>query len=650
MLTKSKFKLALSCPTKLYYKQHKERYIDSNQSDDFLKSLAQGGFQVEELARLHYPDGVLIEGNDGDYDWLVNQTNQLLKQDKVVIYEAAFKFENLFIRTDILVKDGSNIQLIEVKAKSFDPNDDYTFIGKRGGLVSSWKPYLWDIAFQHHVIKSSYPEWKVSSFLLLADKTKKASIDGLNQLFRISSNSENRTGIIKRINTLEETGDSVLGTINVQNIVDDILSGRHKQQNLTFNDLVKLFSDHYIEDKKITSPIGFENCKKCEYKTRKDNFLSGYEECWTSQKGWTNIEFDKPNGFDIWNFRSGQKLFENHGKILMEDYIEDDFNVKVDPSKISSSERRWIQVEKNQNNDTSQYLLKEELKEEMDKWDYPLNFIDFETSGVALPFYKGRRPYEQVAFQFSHHILEKDGSVKHQTEFINTTAGKFPNFEFIRELKKALEQNNGSVFKYSTHENSILNTIYSQLKESYELDKEELMDFIKSITHSKKDSVEKWCGERDMIDMCEVVKNYYYDPLMKGSNSIKVVLPAILNTSDFIKQKYSQEIKKLDITSFNFPENHIWVKNEGDEVLNPYKLLPPVFDNWTEDELDNILSDIDDISNGGAALTAYSKLQYEDMSEKERKAIKASLLKYCELDTLAMVMIFEAWKDWCRNF
>jgi hypothetical protein len=37
---------------------------------------------------------------------------------------------------------------------------------------------------------------------------------------------------------------------------------------------------------------------------------------------------------------------------------------------------------------------------------YPLHLIDFETAAVELPFHVGRRPYEQVDFQFSHHVLE----------------------------------------------------------------------------------------------------------------------------------------------------------------------------------------------------------------------------------------------------
>jgi hypothetical protein len=34
-------------------------------------------------------------------------------------------------------------------------------------------------------------------------------------------------------------------------------------------------------------------------------------------------------------------------------------------------------------------------------------------------------------------------------------------------------------------------------------------------------------------------------------------------------------------------------------------------------------------------------LQYSDISEKEKNSLRKALLNYCELDTLAMVMLFE---------
>ncbi len=42
---------------------------------------------------------------------------------------------------------------------------------------------------------------------------------------------------------------------------------------------------------------------------------------------------------------------------------------------------------------------------------------------------------------------------------------------------------------------------------------------------------------------------------------------------------------------------------------------------------------------------AYACMQFMDMSDTERKSIIQGLLKYCELDTLAMVMIWEHWKS-----
>ncbi|MDW8886688.1 hypothetical protein [Legionella pneumophila] len=51
------------------------------------------------------------------------------------------------------------------------------------------------------------------------------------------------------------------------------------------------------------------------------------------------------------------------------------------------------------------------------------------------------------------------------------------------------------------------------------------------------------------------------------------------------------------------------------------------------------------LKEGGAATIAYAKLQFTHMSDFERKELRESLLKYCELDTLAMVMLVEAWQD-----
>jgi hypothetical protein len=648
LLTKSRFKLGLECPNKLYYTRKKE-YANKKQEDPFLQALAQGGFQVEELARMHYPNGVLIEGNDGDYELLWQQTQELLQQENVIIYEPAFLVDGFFIRVDVLVKKGNSIELIEVKSKSFTPDDEYLLVGKRGSMVSGWKPYLFDIAFQKHVMQLCFPDWNIQSFLMMADKSKKASIDGLNQLFRISNKEGNRTGITKKVNSLVETGSPVLGRKDITEIVTDIESEKYKyHDNLGFFESITFLKDNYIKDKYANWPTSYGSCKACEFKCtiddEKEGLKSGFKECFTKQHKWTETDFEKENIFDIYFFTQGKKLLEE-GILFKSQLTEENIKLKTEAGKLSRTERQILQIEKAVENDKSIFVDKEGLKQEMDSWTFPLHFIDFETSTVALPFNKGLKPYEQVAFQFSHHIYHKDGSIEHANEYINNKAGFFPNFEFVRALKKALENDEGTIFRYSNHENTILNAIYIQLLASYETDKLELIDFIQHISHSKKESVIKWKGERDMVDLWLVEKNFYYNPLTKGSNSIKEVLPASLNSSKFLQEKYSQPINEIKVTSKNFSENHIWLEVDNETINNPYKMLPPVFEGWTEEQLENTLSEIEDIDNGGAALTAYGKLQYTDMKQSEIDELTSALLKYCELDTLAMVMIFEHFKE-----
>ena len=643
VLSKSRFKLGLECPNKLFFTSNK-LYANKKNDETFLQALANGGFQVEELARMHYPNGLFIDTETFEYERAAQLTQDALQHENVIIYEAAFLVDGYFIRTDIIEKKGNKVRLIEVKAKSFDSNDENLFIGKKGGLVSSWKPYLFDLAFQKKVAELAYPNLEFEAHFMMADKTKKASIDGLNQMFRVPINGDPRIGIIKKVHSIEEIGNSVLSEINVDTIINDIISSKYNYyESLGFIEAMELFNSAYKEDQYLNWPTQFSTCKKCEFKTAEEDkakgLRSGFEHCFSTQHHWTDIEFNKPNAMEIWNYRGGKLIEEN--RLLLEDLTEEDFKIIPVADKISSSERQWIQVEKSRSNDKSIHVEKEGLSNEMNSWTFPLHFIDFETSTVALPFTSGRSPYEQVAFQFSHHIYLEDGTIEHRSEYISNTPGEFPNFIFARVLRNALNQDKGTIFRFAAHENSILNAIIKQLNESNEIDKIELIAFLKTITKSTKDSVEQWEGERSMVDLNKVVKDYYYNPYTKGSNSIKSVLPAVLNSSYYLKHKYAQPIGQINLTSTNFNDNHIWLNIQNEEVINPYKMLPPLFKGWSDLEIEETLSEMSDIADGGAALTAYAKLQYQDMSESERNEITNGLLKYCELDTLAMVMIYE---------
>jgi hypothetical protein len=148
-----------------------------------------------------------------------------------------------------------------------------------------------------------------------------------------------------------------------------------------------------------------------------------------------------------------------------------------------------------------------------------------------------------------------------------------------------------------------------------------------------------------MIDLLDLVKKYYYHPAMKGSNSIKAVLPTLLRSS-FIQNKYSKPIYGTSngIRSHNFSDM-MWIqKNEKGQVISPYTLLPPLFEGVDEGMLDSFITD-ETLAEGGAAMTAYAKMQFTQMRSLERSKIREGLLRYCELDTLAMVMIYEYFKE-----
>ncbi len=648
-LTKSRFKLASECPTKLYY-TGKSDYANASLSDPFMRALAEGGFQVGELAKAYYPEGNTIKTLD--LEQAVATTNELLKQDSVVIFEAAIQVEDFFIRVDILKKTGNSIHLIEVKAKSIDSTDKPPFWNKTllkndfYKLTKEWKPYLYDIAFQKFVTALAFPEKNITSSLMLADKSKVATVDGLNQSFMITRDERGRTNATRTNNN--DLGEKILAEVNVDFEVNHIINGtdqgKQNRQELelpSFANEVRSWAKAYINNQKIKTTLG-KQCKGCEFKTSLTNIKSGFHECW-------QVPREAQTVLNLWNYRGSDKALATGAKLLTE-FPESLINLKESEEGLSQSERQLLQLTKHRNKDLKPYIDYDELGYKMSQWNYPLNFIDFETSMSALPFNAGRRPYEQLAFQFSHHIMHKDGRIEHANQYINTKPGVFPNFEFVRALKKSLSVNDGTIFKFAPHENTVLIQIMDQLKSSEEADKEQLTDWILSVTEKKTDKkTDKkevlWSGERNMIDLCKLVKKYYYHPQTKGSNSIKAVLPAVLSESLHLQEKYSKPIYGDQIKSLNFKDK-VWLKkdNEG-KIIDPYKQLKPL----DRSDLEASIFNAEVIKDGGGAMTAYAAMQFTQMSNEEREAITAALLKYCELDTLAMVFIVEHWLELLEN-
>jgi hypothetical protein len=597
------------------------------------------------LAQSYYPGGVAVDTLDKDE--AVRLTSELLKRDEVVIFEGAFRFDNLFIRADIVRKKGKLLELIEVKAKSFDSTEEFAMWNKRAfkkgvyEMTASFQSYVMDLAFQTFVIKKALPEMSVRSFLMMADKSKISTVDGLNQHFKIARGQDGRTKVqVNGALKPEQLGQAILEKLDLTTEIQQIFSHVQFKFGPTFTQLVSHLAELALRGGLGESEHGVA-CKSCEFRVKEsEGVRSGFKQCWT-EKGLKPLDIDqRPMIFEIWDFRqSDQMISEN---IFFADQLSAEI-IKLSPREdgaagLSRTERQMVQIEHCQGLQKGEYVRAKELKQEMSVLKYPLHFIDFETNMVAIPFHKNQRPYEQMAFQFSHHMLHTDGHLEHRTEYLDDRIGVFPNFDFVRALKKALEKDDGAILRFAAHENTVLNQIRGQLLRSGEPDARELIRWIESITTPPNNQKGEWTPTRQFVDMCEMTKRLFWLPDMGGSNSIKKVLPAVLNAAG----------PRLKL---KFPE---WIQfdQKTGRIADPYKLLPPIFSDFDAAELakvEEFLVGDGSLADGGAAMIAWARMQFTEMSLVERKALREALLRYCRLDTLAMVMIWEWWAMVCSD-
>ena len=196
---------------------------------------------------------------------------------------------------------------------------------------------------------------------------------------------------------------------------------------------------------------------------------------------------------------------------------------------------------------------------------------------------------------------------------------------------------------WSHHENTILTRIAEQL-ENYSdrpSDWEALKAFAESLLKT---------GDRPMFDLCKLATDAYYHVDTNGRSSIKMVLPAVLNSTPSLQALYGRPIYGDDtgrsdgMPSLNY-KNFTWCKaTPQGSVTDPYEQLRQ----WGSELLGEEVAEGEDpddlvIAEGGAAATAYQRLQMESLSAMTRDKIKNALLRYCELDTLAMVMVAQGW-------
>jgi len=640
-LSKSRFKIALECPRKLVYATDK-RYANTKDTDDLLKSLAEGGHQVGALAKLMYPGGIEITA--ASIEEQVRETEQLLEQEEVTLFEPTFRHGNLVVRVDVLIKRGHDIKLIEVKAKGFDPVTG-TFRAIQNPIVKEWRPYLYDVAFQNLVLEQAHPEWNVSPYLMLLDTTAPASEAGIGAQFQVVY-EDRRADVTVRpgfdpatlVTPLLRAHDVTEEVRLLRTHVVETPAGTHG-----FEELVEWLAEHLATGHDLPTDPGSQ-CKKCEFYCDPDAVTdvkrSGWAECMESTY---HRRMPWPRTDTVFGLCGHKKVGELLGsnRLALSEVDIADLNVKETPGAISPTQRHALQVEEARGEGEPVHLERNVLRDALAQWEFPLHFIDFETSRPALPFHKGRRPNELLLFQFSHHILDEDGRLRHAGECLISEPGVEPSIAVVRALRDTLSGDAGTVVHWWDHEKTVLKDIQKRIEASDEEDRQDLIAFIDTLVGETK-------GQGRLTDLGRLIEKTAFFHGTNGRSSIKKVLPAVLSLSNLLKKRYSQPIYGTEqMPSLNFPAGWVWLRERNGQVQDPYELLEPIL---LDQAVQEAIEQADEeepggqsfIANGGAAMVAYAKLQRPDMSDAERQLIEGQLKRYCELDTLAMVMVYEA--------
>ena len=194
---------------------------------------------------------------------------------------------------------------------------------------------------------------------------------------------------------------------------------------------------------------------------------------------------------------------------------------------------------------------------------YPRYYLDFETVDFAVPRWIGTRPYQQIPFQWSCHVEQQDGSIAHDM-FLDLT-GDPPMRPFAESLLAALG-NSGSILVYNmAFERTRIVELAAMLPDMTA----RLLALIPRI-----------------VDLLPITREHYYHPAMKGSWSIKKVIPTIAPDLDY--------------------------------------------------------SNLENVASSGDAPLAYLEATYPETTEARRVELDTALCRYCANDTLAMVRLVRA--------
>jgi len=177
----------------------------------------------------------------------------------------------------------------------------------------------------------------------------------------------------------------------------------------------------------------------------------------------------------------------------------------VDINKTPLNSDQLIQVQSDLNNKT--YIETKKIKKFIKDLKYPLFYLDFETISSAIPMYKNTKPYQQLVFQYSLHVQKSINSKIVHSDYL-ANQNEDPRSQFIERLINDCGSYGDIIVYNISFERGKLKNLIKNFP-NYSLQLTSIINRLKDL-------------------MLPFKNKWYYSPKMKGSYSIKYVLPALV--------------------------------------------------------------------------------------------------------------------------
>jgi hypothetical protein len=638
----------LDCIQKL---RHARAGLPQNTGDnELLQLLSEGGAAVEALQRAIEPGAYL--GSIGQGDAAKESMHHISLAfnavrdgaPRVSLYEVTIELDGFLARIDLLRVLPDRLELVEMKAKT---NPGEGILTQKRTIRSEWLPYMQDIGFQYHLLSTWTDhhhralgvrrDLPIAARLLLVDRASAASTadilspSNFRSSYRIGSRGTRAT--VEYVSAPPPTATALLRERAIDEELSIVLHCAGSS--------VRSLKDRGIADCMMairamvdtnTWPSPPESlgtrCKKCEFRVDPPE-SSGFARCWGM------CEFPKHHVAELMLVSATQfaKVIDAHGPTVTIAELSDDELGETQRAHWSSVVAGAPQVNRAFATDPLAAMMPS-------GWIGQVWFIDFETSAYPIPGRIGGHPYEPVPFQFEGHSLpDPRASLQERSRLEGFLELKNPDprRSFIDALRSQLP-GEGPVFHWHHFERSVLAGIGSSIMAEGLQDDDERLAFIESLVGGGD-------GKRGrLVDLLPIAKRSFYHPELRGSFSIKRVVP-IAWAHPAIRAAFAEGHGAV-----GDPD---WYSGDTD----PYDGLPAPPRNLLDDlggdaVVRKVMLEEDDggggVRNGGMAMLAYhyARMFYG----ADHPEIQAQLRRYCRLDSAAMVMVYGLMRDVVRDW